>query len=75
MGTKVRGKRYIGGLKPTTKSLEKVLFLNLKSMKIELSTTLGKKSNLSVALSSKSSSSDLGIGLENELSTIPYEGG
>ena len=38
-------------------------------MKIELNTTLGKKSNVSVALSSKSPSSELGIGLNNELST------
>ena len=44
-------------------------------MKIELSTTPGQKSNLRVALSSKSSSPELGVGLENELSTTPYKGG
>ena len=44
-------------------------------MKIELSTTLGQKSNLSVAISSKSSSPELSVGLENELSTTPYKGG
>ena len=75
MGIKSTRKVVNLRLKPTWKSRKKMQLFTLKSMKIELSTTLGQKSNLRVVLSCLHAMRVLSIRSENELSTTPGRGG